>query len=253
MRRLYWMLPLAIGGVVTACSSGQPSDRPELNIHVAASLGGVFRSLGEEFQAQFPDVTLRFNFAGSSTLATQIEQGAPADVVVMADSANIEKLVTNGDVRESDVSNLAHNELAILVERGNPLAIDSLDDLGRSGTRVVLCDDAQPCGRYAAMILAKARVVVEPASREANAAAVVSRIANGEADTGLAYLTDGLVPNDNVEALRIPTSTNVTTDYPIARIADPSSGDIAAVTAFIALARGPAGDRLLTDAGFTLP
>ncbi|MFM7094704.1 MAG: molybdate ABC transporter substrate-binding protein, partial [Actinomycetota bacterium] len=202
---------LVIGGAVPACSSSASGDESELNVHVAASLSGVFTALGEKFEAQFPDVTLKFNFAGSSTLATQIEQGAPADVVVMADSANIEKLVQSGDVRASDVTDLAYNELAILVEQGNPLAIDSLDDLARPGVRVVLCDDAQPCGRYAATVLSAAQVVVQPASREANASAVVSRISNGEADAGIAYLTDGLVPNDNVDAVRIPKSLNITT------------------------------------------
>lgn len=252
-RRLSLLVLLALGGALVACSSSSSPDQSELNVHVAASLSGVFTALGEEFEAQFPDVTLKFNFAGSSTLATQIEQGAPADVVVMADSTNITKLVTSGDVRRVDVNDLAYNELALLVERGNPMTIDSLDDLARSGVRVVLCDDAQPCGRYAETMLAAARVVVEPASREANASAVVSRISNGEADAGIAYLTDGLAPNDNVDALRIPKSLNVTTNYPIAPVAKPTSGDSRAVSAFIAMARGPVGDRLLTDAGFTLP
>ena len=254
MRRgLSLLVLLAIGGEVAGCSSSASGDESELNVHVAASLSGVFTALGEEFEAQFPDVTLKFNFAGSSTLATQIQQGAPADVVVMADSANIEKLVTSGDVRASDVADLAYNELAILLEQGNPLAIDSLDDLARPGVRVVLCDDAQPCGRYAATMLSAAQVVVQPASREANASAVVSRISNGEADAGIAYLTDGLVPNDNVDAIRIPKSLNITTNYPIAPIANPASGDSDAMSAFIAIALGPVGDRLLTDAGFTLP
>ena len=254
MRRpLFSLLFLAAAGAITCCSSSQSGASSELNIHVAASLRGVVTALGEEFEAQFPDVTLKFNFAGSSTLATQIEQGAPADVVVMADSANIDKLVASGDVRKSDVRDLAYNELAILVERGNPLTIDSLNDLPRREVRVVLCDEAQPCGRYAEQMFATARIVVVPASREANAAAVVSRIANGEADAGIAYLTDGLAPDDNVEAVRIPASVNVTTKYPIAPVADPSSRNAAAVAAFVEMARGSVGDRLLTDAGFTLP
>lgn len=252
-RSLRFLVLLAFGGAVTACSSSPSGDESELNVHVAASLSGVLTALGEEFEAQFPDVTLKFNFAGSSTLATQIQHGAPADVVVMADSENIEKLVQSSDVLESDVSDLAYNELAILVERGNPLTIDSLNDLPREEVRVVLCDEAQPCGRYAEQMFATAGVLVEPASREANAVAVVSRIANGEADAGIAYLTDGLAPDDNVEAVRIPASVNVTARYPIAPVADPSSRNAAAVAAFLEMARGSVGDRFLADAGFTLP
>jgi molybdate transport system substrate-binding protein len=249
---------VAVGCVAASCSSapGGPTaaaGESELNVHVAASLSAVFEKLGDEFASQFPDVTIRFNFAGSSTLVTQIQQGAPADVVVMADSVNMDKLVTSGDVAAGEVEDLAYNELAILVAQGNPLKIDALDELARRETRVVLCDDAQPCGRYATTMLTAAGVVVEPASREANAAAVVSRIANGEADAGISYLTDGLRPNDNVDTVRIPKSVNVTTNYPIAPLAEPSSRDADMVSAFIDFARGTIGDQLLSDAGFTLP
>ena len=252
-RRVCLLALLLMSGAATACSSSPSGDATELNVHVAASLGRVFTALGKEFEAENPGVTVRFNFAGSSTLATQIRQGAPADVVVMADSANIDTLVVGGDVRRSNISDLAYNELAILVERGNPAKIDSLDDLDQPGLRVVTCDEAQPCGRYATSMLARAQVVVVPASREANAAAVVSRVANGEADAGIAYLTDGLAPDDDVDAVRIPESLNVTTNYPIAPMADPASGDDDAVATFVAMARGAVGDRLLTEAGFTLP
>jgi molybdate transport system substrate-binding protein len=220
---------------------------------VAASLSSVFEELGDEFASQFPDVTIRFNFAGSSTLVTQIQEGAPADVVVMADSANMDKLVSSSDVNAQDVGDLARNELAILVASGNPSGIASLDDLTRPDLRVVLCDEAQPCGKYASEMLTAVTIELEPASREASAAAVVSRVANGEADAGIAYLTDGLVPNDDVEAVRIPSMVNVTTNYPIAKMARLTSGDSEAVDAFIALATGPSGDKALTDAGFTLP
>jgi molybdate transport system substrate-binding protein len=242
---------VAVGWAAASCSSAPGGS--ELNVHVAASLSSVFEELGDEFALQFPDLTIRFNFAGSSTLVTQIQEGAPADVVVMADSANMDKLVSSGEVNAQDVGDLARNELAILVENGNPLGITSLDDLTRPDLRVVLCDEAQPCGKYASEMLTAAAIHLEPASREASAAAVGSRVANGDADAGIAYLTDGLVPNDDVEAVRIPSTVNVTTNYPIAKIARPTSGDAEVVDAFIALVRGPSGEKALTDAGFTLP
>jgi molybdate transport system substrate-binding protein len=257
-RRLRFLGLVAVGCVAASCSSAPSgptsgAGESELNVHVAASLSAVFEKLGDEFASQFPDVTIRFNFAGSSTLVTQIREGAPADVVVMADSANMDKLVSNGDVNAGDVDELARNELAILVEKGNPSAITSLDDLTRPDVRVVLCDEAQPCGRYASQMLEAERIDLTPASRELSAAAVLSRVANGEADAGIAYVTDGMLPNDNVEAVRIPSQVNVTTNYPIAKMAKPNSGNANAVEAFIALVRGPSGDEALTNAGFTLP
>ncbi len=250
-RRLRFLGLLAVGCAAASCSSAPGGS--ELNVHVAASLSSVFEELGDQFALQFPDVTIRFNFAGSSTLVTQIQEGAPADVVVMADSANMDKLVSSGEVNAQDVGDLARNELAILVENGNPLGITSLDDLTRPDLRVVLCDEAQPCGRYALQMLDAEEIDLAPASREASATAVLSRVANGEADAGIAYVTDGMLPDDDVEPVRIPSSVNVTTNYPIAKMAQPSSSNTTAVEAFITLVRGPSGDEVLTDAGFTLP
>ena len=225
----------------------------ELNVHVAASLTRVFTDLGAAFSARFINVSVKFNFGGSSTLATQIQQGAPADIVVMADSGNMDKLVASGDARRSDVVDLANNKLAILVPRGNPERIKSYVDLTQPRLKVVLCDSSQPCGKYADTALLRANVALRPASREANASAVVARIANGEADAGISYVTDGLVAGDKVDAVPIPDSLNVVANYPLAIVATPSSRDTSAITAFIAMARGPIGDKLLRDAGFELP
>lgn len=244
---------------VSACGSGLStnSDRvgakSELNVHVAASMTAVFTSLGEAFEARFRNVSVKFNFGGSTTLASQIEQGAPADIVVMADPNNMEKLVASGEVRKSDVFDLARNKLAILVPRGNPMNIRSLSDLTQANLKVVLCDSSQPCGKYADLSLARGKIALEPAGREANASAVVARVANGEADAGISYVTDGLVAGDKVDAVQIPNALNVVATYPMAQIATPSSRDVSAISAFVSMARGPVGDRLLLKAGFELP
>jgi len=241
---------------VTGCATGPStatSATTELNVHVAASMSGVFTQLGEVFESRFSDVSVKFNFGGSAALATQIQQGAPADIVVMADSDNIQKLVTSRDVKKKDVFDLARNKLAILVPRGNPERIQSIGDLTRPALKVVLCDLSQPCGKYADIALARGNGILKPASREANATAVVARIANGEADAGISYVTDGLAAGDKVDAIRIPDSLNVVATYPMAVVAQPSSRDSAAITAFVALARGPIGDEILLDAGFELP
>lgn len=245
--------PTARFAAIVVTSNVQIRKRVELNVHVAASLTRVVTDLGAAFSARFLNVSMKFNFAGSSTLATQIQNGAPADVVAMADDTSMDKLVASGDVKRADVATLAYNELAILVPRGNPAKIGSLSDLTRSGLRVVMCDVAQPCGKYAATALSKAGVSLNPASREASASGVVSRVATGEADAGIAYVTDGLVSGDKVDPVRIPAEANVQATYPLARVADPSSGDAALVATFVAFARGPVGDDLLRRAGFIVP
>ena len=237
----------------SSSTSLQVRKSTELNIHAAASLTNAFTELGRTFSSRFLNVSVKFNFAGSSTLATQIQQGAPADVVVTADSSNMDKLVAASLVKSSNVATLVNNKLAILVSRGNPSKISTLADLARSGLKVVLCDSAQPCGKYAAMVLSNAKVSFTPASREASASAVVARIFNGEADAGITYITDGLVSGDKVDPIAIPDGVNVVAAYPIAALAKPSTHDASAITAFIAMARGPVGDAIFMKAGFTLP
>ena len=250
-------------GVKVAASAGysaasssttlQVAKSAELNVLVASSLTTAFTDLGSVFIARFLNVSVKFNFAGSSTLATQILQGAPADVVVMADTANMDKLVTSNIVASGAVTTLVNNKLAILVPRGNPAKISSLADLTRTGLKVVLCDISQPCGKYAATVLSNAKVTLAPASRETSASAVVSRIATGEADAGIAYVTDGLVAGDKVDPVAIPETLNVVATYPIASLKAPSSRDTSAIAAFLAMARGAVGDSIFSKSGFIVP
>ncbi|MFM9119718.1 MAG: molybdate ABC transporter substrate-binding protein, partial [Acidimicrobiaceae bacterium] len=145
----------------------------ELSVLAATSLANSFEKIGEVFMSKYLNVSVRFNFAGSATLVTQIQQGAPVDIVAMADTINMNKVLSSGDVDKESISILARNKLAILVQRGNPQNIQILSDLTRSGLKVVLCDLAQPCGKYAATVLSKANVSFAVASREASASGVV--------------------------------------------------------------------------------
>ncbi|MFZ9369836.1 MAG: molybdate ABC transporter substrate-binding protein, partial [Ilumatobacteraceae bacterium] len=125
----------------------QVKKKTELTVLVTASLTNSFEKIGEVFMSRYLNVSVRFNFAGSATLVTQIQQGAPVDIVAMADTINMNKVLSSGDVDKESISILARNKLAILVQRGNPQNIKTLGDLTRSGLKVVLCDLAQPCGK----------------------------------------------------------------------------------------------------------
>ena len=231
----------------------QVKNSTELNVLAAASLTAAMTDVGKAFMAKYLNVTVRFNFAGSSTLVTQIQQGAPSDVVALADTANMDKLVASNQVSQTAVTTLVRNKLAILVQRGNPLRIGSLSDLVRQGVKTVFCDTAQPCGKYATSVLSNANVSLTPAGREASASGVVSRIANGEADAGIAYVTDGLVSGDKVDPVNIPDSINVVANYPIAVLKSPSTRDTAAISAFITMATGSVGDSTFAKYGFIVP
>jgi molybdate transport system substrate-binding protein len=220
---------------------------------VTASLANSFEKIGKVFMAKFLNVSVRFSFAGSATLVTQIQQGAPVDIVAMADTINMNKVLSSGDIDQKSVSIVALNKLAILVQRGNPQKIETLSDLARSGLKVVLCDLAQPCGKYAESVLSKANVSFTVVSREASASGVVSRIGLGEADAGVAYLTDGLVAGDKVDAVKIADSLNLTAEYPIGVAAKPATKDKSAIVAFIATTKSSVGRKVLVENGFILP
>ena len=225
----------------------------ELNVLVTSSLANSFKKIGEVFMSRYLNVSVRFNFAGSATLVTQIQQGAPVDIVAMADTINMNKVLSSGDVDKKSVSILARNKLAILVQRGNPQNIKTLGDLTRSGLKVVLCDLAQPCGKYASIVLSKAKVSFAVASREASASGVVSRIGLGEADAGIAYLTDGLVAGDKVDAVKIADNFNLIAEYPIGVATKPKTKDKSAIGAFIAMTKSSVGRKILAENGFILP
>ncbi|MDA3004558.1 MAG: molybdate ABC transporter substrate-binding protein [Actinomycetota bacterium] len=227
--------------------------KTELNVLAAASLANPFETLGEIFTRRFMNVSVRFNFAGSATLAMQIQQGAPVDIVAMADTANMKKVLVSGDVERKSVITLVRNQLAILVQRGNPQKINSLNDLARSGLKVVLCDLAQPCGKYAATVLSKANVSFTVASREASASGVVLRVGFGEADAGIAYITDGIVAGDKVDAVKIADILNLIAEYPIGVATKPTTKDTAAIVAFMAMTKSSVGRTIFAENGFILP
>jgi len=203
-----------VGGAPPAhATGGKPSG--ELTVFAASSLTESFTAVAKQFEKRYPDVTVKFDFDSSANLAAQIQQGAPADVFASADEVNLQNAVDSGDVdAKRDV--FARNRLEIAVEKGNPKKIKGLAALSKSGLVVVLCADAVPCGKYAAEAFAKAGVNVNPASKEENAKATLSKVSLGEADAGVVYVTDVMAAKGTVSGVRIPDRQNVIATYPIA-------------------------------------
>jgi molybdate transport system substrate-binding protein len=229
-------------------SSGGSSAAPaELKVFAAASLTVAFTELGERFTAANGGAKVTFNFAGSQALATQIQQGAPADVFAPADLANMDKVKDlTGTPR-----NFASNRLQIVVEQGNPRNVQGLDDLAAGNLKVVLAAPEVPAGRYAAEVLGKAGVTVKPVSEEDNVKAVVTKVSLGEADAGIVYVTDVAAGGDKVEGIGIPESQNVLAIYPIATVSESRSPGQA--QAFMDLVLSAEGQQVLRANGFLPP
>jgi molybdate transport system substrate-binding protein len=222
-----------------------------ITVSAAASLTDAFTKLGTDFQQRHPGTTVTFNFAGSSALARQIQGGAPADVFASADGANMQKVVTGGEVT-AEPTVFATNVLTIVVKPGNPEHVKSLTDLAH--LRVVsLCAPAVPCGSYADQILAQAGVTVLPGriTRGADVKSTLSAVSTGDADAAIVYATDAAAAGDTVESVPIPAWQNAYAIYPIAPIA--ASGNRELADAWISYTVSRAGQRTLHRSGFLPP
>lgn len=223
----------------------------DLTIFAAASLTEAFTELGQAFEAAHPDVTVTFNFAASSALAQQLNEGAAADVFVSADEANMKKVTDAGNASGPAV--IARNRLSILVEKGNPKKIADLPDLARPDVVAVLCAPEVPCGKFATAALAKAAVTVKPASLEENVKAVVARVTLGEADAGIVYVTDVKAAADKADGVPISGADDPALEavYPMA-VTESSANPVGAA-AWRAFVLGPEGASVLAKYGFGAP
>jgi molybdate transport system substrate-binding protein len=220
-----------------------------ITVFAASSLTDAFTRIGATFEKARPGAKVHLTFAGSSTLAAQIQQGATGDVFASADQATTQKLVDAGLVSGSP-SVFARNRLQIVVAPGNPKHIGGLSDLSRAGLVVLLCAPPVPCGRYATQALRAAGVAVTPASQEADVKAVVSKVAMGEADAGIAYVTDVKAARAGVQGVDIPARFNVTADYTIAVLREAQHAALA--RAFISYVLAD-GQQILARGGFAAP
>lgn len=239
---------------LTACgdNGGSAGDglEGELTVYAAASLTDAFEEVAEAFVAEHPDVEITFSLAGSQTLATQINEGAPADVFASANTTQMDVVADAGNL-DGEPAIFASNLLAIVVEAGNPFGIATLEDLANPELTLVLPDEAVPAGQYARQALDAAEVTVTPSSLEQDVRAALSRVELGEADASIVYRTDLVSASDTVEGVEIPDDQNVPADYPIATLAEapnPAAGE-----AFVAFVLGEHGRRILEEHGFTTP
>ena len=245
------LLALAAALLLAACgarghtASGGRST--ELRVFAAASLTSAFGALQRDFTSSQPGVRVSLNFAGSQALATQLQQGAPADVFASADQANMDKvrdLVSQPQV-------FAGNLLEVVVSKGNPKGVTGLADLARPDLKVVLAAATVPAGRYARQALAAQHVSVRPVSLEDNVKSVVTKVSLGEADAGIAYVTDVTASKDQVDGIEIPRAQNIPAAYPIAVVK--ASTHQSQAQAFVDMVRSDQGQQILKSDGFLPP
>jgi len=246
--------------VLAACSSSTTTSAPgssssgklsgTVTVFAATSLTDAFNQIGAAFEKANPGVTVKFNYQGSSSLATSINQGAPADVFASAAPANM-KTVTDAGNAVGTPKIFASNTGEILVETGNPKKITSVKDLANPAIKVAVCAPEVPCGAVATAIFKNADVTVKPVSEETNVGGVVTKVTLGEVDAGIVYVTDVKANEAKATGVPIPSDQNDVTEYPIVEVK--GAPNASGAKAFISYVMGPAGQQVLASFGFMPP
>ena len=221
-----------------------------LTVFAAASLTDVFTDLGERFEAGNRGLDVQFTFAGSSALATQVTQGAPADVFASADESQM-AVVSDAGLADGEPQVVAANVLQIAVPAGNPAGVTGLADFAREDVTLAVCAPQVPCGAAAEDVFAAAGVTAVPDTLEEDVRAALTKVELGEVDAALVYTTDVTAAGDAVEGIDVPEAGQAVNEYPIAVLAD--APNPAAAAAFVELVRSEEGQRALADAGFRVP
>jgi len=245
----------AVGLLVAGCGSGDTgaSDQPgsrTLTVLAAASLTDSFTALEKKFESDHPGVDVKISFAGSSALAQQITNGAPADVFAAADEKNMKK-VTDAGLAEGTPEIFATNQLEIAVPPDNPGGIASFADLAEDGVVVVVCAPQVPCGAATEKVEQATGVTLKPVSEEQDVKSVLNKVRTGEADAGLVYVTDVNSAGDKVKGVPFDESKNAVNSYPIAALKDAPQADLA--KEWVELVLGAAGKAALEKVGFVVP
>jgi molybdate transport system substrate-binding protein len=229
---------------------GRDAETGTLTVLGAASLTEAFTTLAKDFQATHPGVHVKLAFDSSATLAEQVNQGAPADVLATADTSTMQTVSDAGNTA-GEPKLFATNHLQLVVPKDNPAGITKFSDLDKSSVKYVVCVDTAPCGKLAKTVLADTGITHPPASEEVDVKAVETKVQMGEADAGIVYATDVVAAGGKVKAIDIPTSDKNLNSYPIAALRGARKPALA--KAWVRLVLSGKGQKVLSDDGFGKP
>jgi len=242
----------------SASEGGDGGGGGALTVLAASSLTDAFGELEVRFEEQNPGVEVRQSFESSSTLLTQIQQGAPADVFAPASEEEMDTAMEEG-LAGGEPEVFAENREVVMVPKDNPAGIEGLRDVAKPGVKLVLAGEGVPAADYALEILGKAEeeygvgfeksVLSNVVSREADVRASVNRVVVGDADATFGYASD-YTPDirDRVQMVPIPPDLNITATYPVAVLEDAKEPDLA--REWVDLVTGEEGRRVLEKWGF---
>lgn len=238
MRRLGAGVAIAL--VFASFAAAAPVQPARLDVFAASSLTDAFKAF---------DSHSRYSFGSSTTLETQIRNGAPADLYAAASPVNTQRLFRDGLV-EKPVTFTA-NRLALIVPRSNPAGIRSVADLRTKRVKLVVAGPEVPLGAYTRTVLRRLgllSVLSKVVSGEPDARAVTGKVALGQADAGFVYVTDARSVRGRVSVIDVPARAQPRVRYEIAVVS--RSSRKAAARAWIQRILAKRGQAALKEYGF---
>jgi molybdate transport system substrate-binding protein len=236
-----------------------PVEGGDLTVFAAASLTDAFEAMAQELESATPNLSITYNFGGSPALVTQLKEGARADVFASANTSQMDAAIA-ADLVSGSPTPFVLNRLSIVTPADNPAGIESAADLGEEGILLVLAQSEVPVGRYARESICLMasdpatygsdfvqRVAANVVSEEEDVRDVLAKVALGEADAGIVYVSDAVAAGDQVHVVDIPDDVNVIATYPVAILA---GGDEALGSAFVSYLLSEEGQALLERYGF---
>lgn len=249
---------LMIAAVTLAgCGSSSDADANStdkdisLTVLAAASLQKSFDEIAEEFTAEHPNITVDFNYSGSSTLVQNLDDGAPADVFASADEPNMDKAEAAGLIKNDTRGLFAANTLVGIVPSDNPANISTLEEANADNVDLVICAPQVPCGALSQSLADASGITLNAVSEEQQVSDVLGKIRSNQADAGLVYATDAALAPDEIKTFDITGADEQQNRYPIAQTAN--SEHTEAANAFIDYVRSQTGRVILEDNGFASP
>ncbi len=195
----------------------------ELNVSAAASLTDALQEIVRAYQTVSGDHIV-LNLGGSSLLARQIEEGAPADLFLSADEAKMDALAKKGLVLAGTRKSVLGNTLVVVVPLDSQLRISGPKDLAAGSIRAFALAEPQtvPAGIYAKEYLEKVgiwRRVFDRVVPTENVRAALAAVESGNAEVGLVYKTDAQISKRVRMAYEVPAGHGPKISYPFAVLA----------------------------------
>jgi len=248
-RRVAAALWLTLGGASILAAQTAPVPREELSVFAAASLADALGEIGKAWEAGSRQGAV-FNFGASSDLSRQIRAGAPADVFLSADEAQMDALEREGLVRAVDRYDLLSNTLVVIVPAASTARVGGARDLAAFKTIAIADPQAVPAGVYARTWLEELGLWSAIAPRVVPALhvrAALAAVESENADAGIVYRTDAAGSTRARIALEVPRAEGPKIVYPVAALA---RSPRKAAAAFVAYLRSPEARAVFTRRGF---